>query len=265
MATARWMSARNDPDFSEELTLDRLAGDWQIFQLRRGHRFSTDDLLTAWRASRTRPAARRLLDLGAGIGSVGLMNLWRLQELDPRDDQHLTMVEAQETSHRLARKSLAFNRLEAQVTALWGDLRERVPDGPFELITGSPPYIPLGKGVVSPHHQRAACRMELRGTIADYALAAAKVLEPDGRFVCCFAGQDPRAEQAIAAAGFHLLHRTDVYFRAQLPPTICLLTAALSPGPVVRDRLTIRDAQGQWTEEYLSIRREMGTKLALPD
>ncbi len=35
-------------------------------QLRRGHRFSTDDLVTAWRASAARPDAGDLLDLGAG-------------------------------------------------------------------------------------------------------------------------------------------------------------------------------------------------------
>ena len=59
-------------------TLDLLAGDWGIFQLRGGHRYSTDDLPTAWTAARARPSARRLLDLGSGIGSVGLVTLWRL-------------------------------------------------------------------------------------------------------------------------------------------------------------------------------------------
>ena len=58
------------------ITLDILAGDWRIFQLRAGHRFSADDLLTAWTAVRANPTARQVLDLGAGIGSVGLLALW---------------------------------------------------------------------------------------------------------------------------------------------------------------------------------------------
>jgi hypothetical protein len=37
------------------ITLDILAGDWRIFQLRTGHRFSADDLLTAWTAVRATP------------------------------------------------------------------------------------------------------------------------------------------------------------------------------------------------------------------
>src|SRR5215471_17041737 len=59
------------------ITLDTLAGDWRILQLRTGHRFSADDLLTAWTAVRANPAARQVLDLGACIGSVGLLVLWQ--------------------------------------------------------------------------------------------------------------------------------------------------------------------------------------------
>ena len=58
-------------------SLDHLAGDWRIFQLRRGHRYSTDDLLTAWYgchlARELGLDVSRYLDLGAGIGSVAMM------------------------------------------------------------------------------------------------------------------------------------------------------------------------------------------------
>jgi tRNA1(Val) A37 N6-methylase TrmN6 len=60
---------------ADAVSRDSLAGGWRIYQLRRGHRFSADDLLTAWAAVEARPEARTLLDLGAGIGSVGLVSL----------------------------------------------------------------------------------------------------------------------------------------------------------------------------------------------
>lgn len=264
MATEKSTNARIEvPGVSEEVTLDRLAGEWLIHQLKGGHRFSADDLLTAWMAARHAPEATRILDLGAGIGSVGLMCLWRLQQ-NGLIERHLTMVEAQEVSHHLCRQTIQVNGLDGQTTLRLGDLRDpaSVPERDFfDLVTGSPPYIPLGKGVVSPHPQRAACRMELRGTIADYAQTAAAAMHPDGWFVCCFAGQDPRAEAGIAAAGLHLRHRTDVYFRAILPPTVCLLAATRSPGPCIRDQFTIRDQAGVWTDAYLDLRQEMGTVL----
>src|SRR5262252_611722 len=87
-------------------TLDTLAGDWRIFQLRTGHRFSADDLLTAWTAAQANPAARQVLDLGAGIGSVGLLVLWKLPTA-----RHLTMVEVQALSHALACRTVAYNDL----------------------------------------------------------------------------------------------------------------------------------------------------------
>lgn len=245
------------PEAGEPVTLDRLAGDWRIFQLARGHRFSADDLLTAWFAAGLAPGARRLLDLGAGIGSVGLLTLWRMAP-----ESRLVMVEAQEVSHRLARRTITWNGLGARVEARLGDLRDPavVPPGPFDLVTGSPPYIPLGKGHVSPHPQKAACRMELRGTIADYAATAARVLAPDGWFVACFAGTDPRAEAGIAAAGLALAFRRDVRFRAHLPPTITLLAARHVAGPTERlPDLVIREAEGRWSDAYLDIRERMGT------
>jgi tRNA1(Val) A37 N6-methylase TrmN6 len=246
------------PGIEEPLSLDRLAGSWFIYQLARGHRFSADDLLTAWVAAKEAPASGgKQLDLGAGIGSVGLLTQWRLGAFEAQS-WRLSMLEAQAISHQLACATIAHNRLKAHIDARLGDLREADLKPEFALVTGSPPYIPLGKGLASKHPQKAACRMELRGSIADYALAAARALSPVGVFVVCFAGQDPRGEQALAAAGLFLHRRVDVYFRAKLPPTICILVARRQMSAVQQERFTIRDQNGVWTEEYLKMRLEMG-------
>lgn len=237
---------------------DRLAGDWQIWQLRRGHRFSADDMLTAWLAADVAPTAVDLLDLGAGIGSVGLMTLWRMGA-----SARLLMVEAQGVSHALSQRTLETNGLSERVSLRLGDLRDVavIPEaGRFDLVTGSPPYIPLGKGVVSPVAQRAACRMELRGSIVDYALTAARVMHPDGWFVSCFAAADPRGDEAYAAAGLHLHVRQEIVFRAGQAPMITLFAGRHTPGPIDRRApLQIRDAAGVWTDAYLNLREQMGT------
>lgn len=249
-------SPASEPE-TEPLSLDRLAGDWRIWQLRRGHRFSADDLLTAWMAANVAPSARRLADIGAGIGSVGLMTLWRMHP-----EATLIAVEAQEVSHLLMRRTVETNGLGARGEQRLGDLRDpaSLPEVGFDLVTGSPPYIPLGKGVVSPVPQRAGARMELRGTIFDYAQTAARVLGQDGVFVVCFAAADPRGEAAIDAAGLHLRARRDVVFRPGQAPLITLLVADRGGGPTDRQpHLHIRDEAGAWTDEYLSLREEMGT------
>ncbi len=66
-------------------TLDALSGHFRIYQLRDGHRFSTDDVLTAWYGTSWAPSAHRVLDLGSGIGSVGMIAAWRLPGATLRD------------------------------------------------------------------------------------------------------------------------------------------------------------------------------------
>lgn len=237
----------------EPVTLDPLAGDWKIFQLRRGHRFSTDDLLVAWAAMEARPGALRLLDIGAGMGSVGLMTLFAMP-----DDAALTMVEVQEVSHRQALATIDYNGLSGRVTAIHCDLREVVlPERSFELITGSPPYFPVGRAVSSPHPQRAGARMELRGDVSDYCRTAARALSDDGVFCFCHAAGDTRPEPAVAAAGLTLRYRQDVVFRRGRAPTIALFVAGWGGARADRPPLVVREEDGRWTPEYQALRERM--------
>jgi tRNA1Val (adenine37-N6)-methyltransferase len=241
---------------NHDITLDRLAGRWRIVQLRRGHRFSADDLLTAWTAVRAQPAARRLLDLGAGIGSIGLLALWKLPA-----EGDLTMVEVQAVSHALARHTVAHNGLAARVTLHLMDLR-CWPGGNFDLVMASPPYLPLAKGVRPQHAQKAAARFELHGNIYDFCGAAARSLADTGVFCFSHAADDPRPAQAIATSGMTLVHRQLIYFRATLRPRIALFTCARRGARADPPPLVIRDQEGRWTAEYLSIREEMGASAA---
>lgn len=245
-------------------TLDLLCGDWHILQLARGHRFSTDDLVGAWAAGRARPRAQRLLDLGAGVGSVGLMTLYQMP-----DHAHLTMVEAQAVSHQLARRSVTLNGLDHRITARHGDLRDAasVPEAEhatFDLVTGTPPYIPLGSGKASPHPQRAHCRMELRGDVFDYCTAAARALHPDGAFVLVHSAVDARPEPAIDAAGLTLWSRRDVRFRRDRAPTIAVWTSGF--GGTRRDPpdLVVREDDGAWSPEWRALRAQLGAPAHSP-
>ncbi len=235
-------------------TLNRLAGDWKIYQLKGGHRFSIDDLMTAWTAWRARPRCELTLDLGCGIGSVGLLTLWKLPS-----SARLVGVEVQEASLELARRTVALNGLSNRVELCLGDLRELRYPGLFPLITGSPPYFPVSKAVVSPHPQRAGARAELKGDVFDYCRAAALHLAPDGAFCFCHAAADPRPEQAVEAAGLKVLQRQDVVFRGDQPPLVALFTCAREGARQPDTTFVARGKDGRWTDEYLTMRAEMGT------
>jgi tRNA1Val (adenine37-N6)-methyltransferase len=194
----------------------------------------------------------RLLDLGAGIGSVGLMTLYHLPPAAT-----LTMVEAQEVSHALAKETIALNALASRVTPLLGDLRETDPGGAFDLVTGSPPYIPPGKGIASSNSQRAHARIELRGDVFDYCRAAARAMSPDAAFCFCHAAGDLRPERAIVEAGLTLVRRIDVYFRRGRDPTIALFEVARDGTPSPDETVVVREDDGEWTDQYKQIREQM--------
>ncbi|MEN0061805.1 MAG: methyltransferase [Myxococcota bacterium] len=240
-------------------TVDRLIGTWSIVQLAKGHRFSTDDLVTAWRASLAKPEATRLLDMGSGVGSVGLSTLYRMGP-----HATLTTIEAQAISTALARKSVRLNGLEDRVTVLDGDLRDPsvLAEGQcFDLITGSPPYIPLGSGLLSPHPQRAACRIELRGSVFDYCEAAKRWLAPGGRFAFVMLAADPRTEAAPIEAGLTVVERWEYVFGANRDPHVATLVCGHAEESLperVTGRLVIRGADGEWTPDYDAFRRDMG-------
>ena len=163
----------------EDEDLSFLTGDFRIFQKKRGHRWSLDDFLTAHVAIREgvrRGGVARAADLGCGIGSVLMMVAWAFPEAQA------VGVEAQELSIGMARRSLDFNGLDDRVELHHGDLREVAPrlGAGFDLVTGTPPYIPLGSGLVSERTQRLPCFFETRGGVEDYCAAAAQLLAPDG-------------------------------------------------------------------------------------
>ncbi len=243
----------------DELTTDGLTRDWTILQRRRGHRHSTDDLLTGWYAA-TRVAPRtRLLDLGSGIGSVGLLVLWR------SPGATLIAIEAQEVSFALLERNIARNGLAERVRAVHGDLRHVRFEERFDCVTGSPPYFDVKDGIVSADSQRAHARFELRGDVRDYALAAREALAPAGRFVFCFPTvQRARAEAAVHAAGLVLERSRDVIPREGIAPLFslfCCLRREDAPASLVHEReapYLVRGADGRPTAEHAAARATFG-------
>lgn len=197
-----------------EETLDGLCGHWKIFQYAKGHRFSVDDLMGAWYGTQWCPRAERICDLGSGIGTLALVAAWRC----PGATLHT--VEAQEMSLALARKSVAYNGIVDRVTLHHGDLRDEaihqalLKEGAFDLVLGSPPYWAITDRLAADHPQAIPARLEVRGSIADYAQAAARLLAPGGLFACVFPNdQRDRALAAYRDASLLLLHEREVTFK----------------------------------------------------
>lgn len=247
-------------------TLDAISGHFRLLQLRDGHRFSTDDILTAWYGTSWCPTAQRALDLGSGIGTVGMICAWRLP------GARFVTIEAQSDSVALARRSARYNGLEDRYEIRQGDFRDAGLLGAeetFDLITGSPPYFPLDAGVKSEHPQKLACRFELRGTVADYCSTAAAHLARGGWFACVFPtdpAQLARVEAGANAAGLVIVRRRPVVFREGEPPLIGLfgmmrredLPEWFRGQTWVEPELVIRTREGKIHPEYSAVKLSIG-------
>ena len=243
-------------------TLDFICGHFRIFQYAKGHRYSTDDVLTAWYGTAHAPRVDRAADLGSGIGSVALISAWRLPGAT------FCTVEAQEMSIRLARKTMEYNGLTSRFTLYHGDLRDDsvlAGEAPFDLVTGSPPYFPPGTATAADHAQAVPARIEVRGSVADYAKTAARILAPGGLFAFVFpAAQTDRALGALGEAGLKLIRRRDIVFKEGDTPLITLFAASRAADipptyeAFVEPPLTIRTKDGGVDPEYSAIRMSFG-------
>jgi tRNA1(Val) A37 N6-methylase TrmN6 len=243
-------------------TLDVICGWFRIFQYAKGHRYSTDDVLTAWYGTMNAPRVDRAADLGSGIGSVATIAAWRLPGAT------FCTVEAQEISLHLARKSMRYNGLDSRVTLYQGDLRDEsilANEKPFDLVTGSPPYWPVGTASEAAHAQAIPARLEVRGGVADYAKAAARILAPGGIFAFVFpTAQLDRAIDGVKDANLKLIRRRDVILKEGEPPLITLFAASRASDipatyeTFVEPPLTIRTRDGGVDPEYSAIRLSFG-------
>lgn len=254
----------------DPLTDDALTGRIRILQRKRGHRYSLDDVATAYRACivarETWPDVDKLsyLDIGCGIGSV------LFSVVDTLGPATAIGVEAQAVSFELAQRNRDRNGLEQRVALHHGDLRgldlpilER--DEGFELITGTPPYFPIEKGTASTDAQRAFARMELRGGVEAYLTTMGRLLKPTGIAVLCC---DARTRgRVFAAAEASLLQPTSVMDfiprDGDKGPLFAVwtFTPSETTSPALCAELppfVARDREGARTEAYYALRQYFG-------
>ena len=248
-----------------------VAGHWCLYQLEKGHRFTTDDILTAYVAAKSvlenHLHPKSYLDLGTGLGSVLMSVLWKL--FDSLDI--VAGVEAQSVHLELAKRSLAFNGCLEKCRLEHGDLRDLdhlqtlFGTSQFDLLTGTPPYFPHNEGVLPTNSARGMCSFELRGGIEVYFEAASKMLatQPNARLILCQTSIEiKRTEMAARKSGFAVLERWDVYGKqgkkSPLFSIFCCAWKELSlEGSKIID-FYVRTASGSYTPEMLEMMSSMG-------
>jgi tRNA1(Val) A37 N6-methylase TrmN6 len=159
-----------------------LGGALQILQLRDGYRAGLDAVLLAAAAPVAAGCGARVLDVGAGVGVVGLAVARRIP------DAHATLVEFDPQQAALARANLVRNNLsdrarliEADVSRPLAELPELAPLAEsFDCVLANPPYHTQGRGTAARDAAKAMANAMAEGSFGRWARFMAAMARPGG-------------------------------------------------------------------------------------
>ena len=163
-------------------TLDEISGLGLVLrQKRTGHRVGLDAVLLAAAAS-AGPPPRRIVDVGAGVGAVGLALARRFAAAE------IDLVEIDAETAALARDNAERNGLRARVVV--ADVTQAADrraaglvDAAADLVVTNPPFLAAASARVSPDPARArAHALAGENGLSLWLRASLALLAPGGRF-----------------------------------------------------------------------------------
>lgn len=146
-----------------------------IIQSRDVFSFSLDAVLLSRFANI--PKRGRIADLCSGNGVIPIL-------MSTRTGAKMDAIEIQPRLADMARRSVAMNGLEEQITVIREDLRvyaKSAGNGIYDAITVNPPYMPVTAGDQNVNEHYAIARHEIHCTIEDIASACCRLLRPGGK------------------------------------------------------------------------------------
>jgi tRNA1Val (adenine37-N6)-methyltransferase len=198
-----------------------LGGSLRLVQPRTGYRVNVDSLLLVAFAGERR--VERVVDLGAGVGALGLLALYR------GIAGRALLVEADPKLVLLARHNLEQAKLRGEVREL--DLtRHKLPETGVALVLCNPPYYPASSHRPAQSPAQAAARS---GELGPFLRAASGlVARKTGRALFSYpAPQLPELLFAAAAAGLVPKRLRLVHARETEPARLALIELrAARPG-----------------------------------
>ena len=157
--------------------LDDLQNGYWMIQNNQGFCYGIDAVLLSAFA-KVKPG-EDVLDLCTGTGLVPVLLKAKTS------GRHFTGLEIQEKSADMARRSVAYNHLENQITIIQGDVKQAEKlfgAASFDVVTCNPPYMTADHGLTNPHLPKAIARHEVLCTLEDVIAQTSRVLKSRGRF-----------------------------------------------------------------------------------
>ena len=243
---------------AEATSLDAiLDGKLTLRQPARGHRVGLDAILLAAAAG---APAERLIDVGAGVGAVGLALSQRWPEA------RAELIEIDPALAALAVENAALNGMAGRVRVVVADAlsaRDRraagLADEAADLVVVNPPYLAAEAARVSPDPLRARAHVagESAAALADWVVASLALLKPGGRFVMIHRADALPAVLPAFAGRLGDLALRPVHPRADAPAIRLLISGTKGSKAPLRllPGLPLHEADGSPTPLAAAIQR----------
>lgn len=195
----------------------------------------------------------KVLDLGTGNGVIPILLKARTK------GSHFTGLEIQDINVDMARRSVEYNQIQADVEIIQGDIKEASAifgGASFDVVTTNPPYMNENHGLQNPESHKAIARHELLCTLEDVVREAAKVLKPQGRFFMVHRPHrlveifEEMRKYGIEPKRMRLVHPF-----IDKPANMVLVEGVRGGRPMlkVEDPLIIYKEQGKYTQEVIDL------------
>lgn len=167
-----------------EITDDEfLGGKLELLQPRQGYRAGLDAVLLAAAVSPAGNGPMRVLDAGAGVGTVGLCVARRLKGAE------VVLLEREAALIELAAANIARNGFTGRVSACAGDVSGRADDleragikpASFTHVLANPPFYLAGSATPSAAKLKAAAHVMDTGDFDSWGRFLARMAAPRGQ------------------------------------------------------------------------------------
>lgn len=237
-----------------------LGGRLRLRQMRRGHRAGTDAVLLA--AAATLAPGDVVIDVGAGVGTIGLALALRAQDLSG------VLLEADPIMARLAVENCALNSVAGRIGVAVCDLFDPaarraagVAEGSASLVVTNPPFYDHGKARPSIHPGKSrAYHLGADGLSpghADWLRAALALLAPGGRFCLIHRPEALPALLSGAEGRLGAIRIRPVHARPEAEAIRILLSGVKASRAPLRlcSPLVLHGAGGAFTREVEALHR----------
>ena len=232
------------------------SGALHLRQPARGHRAGTDAVLLA---AACPGDARRVVDLGCGVGTVGL----RVAQAVPASQ--IALVDVDPAILALASGNIALNGLGDRVRCVSGDCTtvtfpasDTGLAGWADMVVTNPPFFDSGRGQVSPVALKARAHgfeADQQNALDAWIKGALRCLAPRGEIVLIHRADALSVLLAALDRRFGNIRLRFVQARADAPAIRVLVRATLaSRAPLqVLPPLVLNDAEGTFTPHSAAI------------